>query len=186
MGNISLIASLRKKVTIYVSVLDRIRAMQRDLSYHRALARDIVFDPVNLCLIMVAWASGISGFSGLAFKQEPAWLNHTVLGFFLIAHLFAQYFWLGRWFYRGMRFGVPILFIYCAFYTTAHIIFHLIIGPIFFDANLGISWGRFWRTYPIALLITAAYGLSFLENARIKLSDIHIWSQHICLYRPRF
>lgn len=171
MRNISLMASLRTNVTIYGGVLDRIAAAQRDLSYHRALARSIVFDPINLCLIMVAWASGISGFSGLPFRQEPAWLNHVVLGFFLILHLVAQYYWLGSWFFRGLRLGVPILVIYCAFYTTSHIIFHLIVGPVFFDENFQISLDRFMRTYPIALLITAAYGMSFLEDAKIKLSN---------------
>lgn len=164
-------AAVVKRIATYLAVLNRIRAAQRDLSHHRALAHHIVFDPVNLSLLMVAWLSGISGFTGLAFKQEPAWVNHSVLGFFLIVHLVAQYFWLGAWFYRGIRFGVPILFIYCAFYTTSHVFFHLIFGPLVFDANFDISWGRFMRTYPIALLITAAYAMSFLESAKLKLSE---------------
>lgn len=134
-------------------------------SQFQTLARNTVRDPVFLLLLSIAWISVQFGFTAVPFQQHSLLVNQIVLGGFLLLYLCAKYYWLAAWFYRGTALGVPLFVIYLSFYTTAHIFFHLVFGPLVFDDDFARSWERFWRTYAIAVPLTVAYAFSFLPRA---------------------
>ncbi len=147
-----------------------LRAHQTSLRDHHRFVQQILRSPSYIGMVALIPLLVASGMTGLPFRNLSTLANTAIIGVAALILVACTYLWLGRWFYEGVRRNIPYIWVDCAFYSVAHVIYHLIFGPLVFDASFDRAIERFSNTYPGALVLTALTMAYFVADARKRLS----------------
>ncbi len=155
------LTNFRKRLVAYQNdrrfVLQTLRANQTSLPEYWVASRRMFTSPIFLIVMAFIPLSVWSGFTGLPFKQQSVSINVWIMTIGMVVYGYGVYILAGRWVFEAVARNIPVVWVYVALYMVAHVVFHLIFGPLTYDPDFWYGLGRFGRTVVGGVVLTAVH-----------------------------